>query len=124
MLALRGRLYPLSDDPWWLVSVRALDGVGARLFGALMPMIVADLTRGAGHFGAGLGAIAAAQGLGFALSNGVTGWVVVVQAGHAAAFLAQAATAAAGALLFWRAMPATAAIAAAARPAPSPSPAR
>jgi len=38
---------------------------------------------------------------------------VVVQAGYSAAFLALAATAAAGALLFWWAMPETAATAAA-----------
>lgn len=107
VLALRGWLYTLSDDPWWLVSVQALDGVGAGLFGALMPMITADLTRGTGHFGAGLGAVATAQGLGASLSNGLAGWVVV-QAGYSAAFLALAATAAAGALLFWWAMPETA----------------
>ena len=38
VLALRGVLYTLSDDPWWLVAVQSLDGIGAGLFGALMPM--------------------------------------------------------------------------------------
>jgi MFS family permease len=126
VLALRGVLYTLSDDPWWLVGVQALDGIGAGLFGALMPMITADLTRGTGHFGAGLGAVATAQGLGASVSNAAAGWVVV-QAGYSAAFLALAATAAAGALLFWWAMPETARrapIAASARPALSPSPTR
>jgi hypothetical protein len=51
-LALRGALYPLSDQPAWLVSVQLLDGVGAGLTGALFPVIVSDLTRGSGHFGA------------------------------------------------------------------------
>jgi MFS family permease len=96
VLALRGVLYTLSEDPWWLVGVQALDGVGAGLFGALMPMITADLTRGTGHFGAGLGAVATAQGLGASVSNAAAGWMVV-QAGYSAAFLALAATAAAGA---------------------------
>ncbi|TDH61510.1 MFS transporter [Dankookia rubra] len=125
VLTLRGVLYTLSDDPWWLVGVQALDGVGAGLFGALMPMITADLTRGTGHFGAGLGAVATAQGLGASISNAAAGWVVV-QAGYSAAFLALAATAAAGALLFWWAMPETAATATAAstRPEWSPSPLR
>ncbi|MDO9710210.1 MFS transporter [Paracraurococcus lichenis] len=126
VLALRGWLYTLSDDAWWLVGVQCLDGVGAGLFGALMPMIVADLTKGTGHFGAGLGAVATAQGIGASLSNAAAGWVVV-QAGYSAAFLALAATAAAGALLFWQAMPETARDAvtpAAANPASSASPTR
>ena len=29
VLALRGMLYPLSENPYWLVSVQLLDGVGA-----------------------------------------------------------------------------------------------
>ena len=37
VLMLRGMLYPLSDNPYWLVSVQLLDGVGAGIFGALFP---------------------------------------------------------------------------------------
>jgi MFS family permease len=58
VLALRGALYPLSDNPYWLVSVQLLDGVGAGIFGALFPLVVADLTRGTGHFNVSQGAIA------------------------------------------------------------------
>jgi MFS family permease len=50
VLAVRGALYPLSDNPYWLVSVQLLDGIGAGIFGALFPLVVADLTRGTGHF--------------------------------------------------------------------------
>jgi MFS family permease len=32
VLALRGALYPLSDNPYWLVGVQLLDGVGAGIF--------------------------------------------------------------------------------------------
>ena len=46
------------------MSVAALAGVGAGIFGALFPLVVADLTRGTGHFNIGQGAIAtAAAGL-------------------------------------------------------------
>ena len=68
VLALRGALYPLSDNPYWLVGVQLLDGVGAGIFGALFPLVVADLTRGTGHFNVSQGAIATAAGLGGALS--------------------------------------------------------
>jgi len=32
VLAIRGALYPLSDNPYWLVSVQLLDGIGAGIF--------------------------------------------------------------------------------------------
>jgi MFS family permease len=33
--AVRGFLYPLWDNPYWLVGVQLLDGFGAGIFGAL-----------------------------------------------------------------------------------------
>jgi MFS family permease len=106
VLTLRGALYPVSDNPYWLVGVQLLDGVGAGVFGALFPIIVADLTRGTGHFNVSQGAIATAQGLGASLSNAVAGFIVV-KAGYGAAFFFLAAVAGAGLLLFWLAMPET-----------------
>jgi MFS family permease len=106
VLALRGALYPLSDNPYWLVSVQLLDGVGAGIFGALFPLVVADLTRGTGHFNVSQGAIATAAGLGGALSSAVAG-LIVVEAGYSAAFLFLAAIAAAGLAGFCATMPET-----------------
>jgi MFS family permease len=106
VLALRGALYPLSDNPYWLVSVQLLDGVGAGIYGTLFPLVVADLTRGTGHFNVSQGAIATAAGLGGALSATVAGFIVV-GAGYSAAFLSLAAVAAAGLALFVTMMPET-----------------
>src|SRR5207248_7062864 len=50
ILPIRGVLYTFSDDPYWLVGVQLLDGVGAGIYGAIFPIIVADLTRGTGRF--------------------------------------------------------------------------
>ncbi len=108
VLALRGVLYTAADDAWWLLVVQTMDGVGAGLFGALFPIIVADLTRGSGHFNVSLGAVATAQGIGAAASNAAAG-LVVVHAGYDAAFLALGGLAALGGLLFWWLMPETAA---------------
>ena len=127
VLALRGLLYPLSDDPYWLVGVQLLDGVGAGIFGALFPLVVADLTRGTGRFNVSQGAIATAQGVGAALSAGIAG-IIVVGAGYSAAFLTLAAIAGAGFLLYLLVMPETAwsqpparpAAVATAQPAPAP----
>ncbi|WP_041798964.1 MFS transporter [Rhodopseudomonas palustris] len=106
VLALRGALYPLSDNPFWLVGVQMLDGVGAGIFGALFPLVVADLTRGTGHFNISQGAIATATGIGGALSTAVAG-LIVVTAGYSAAFLTLAAVAALGLVLFVVLMPET-----------------
>jgi MFS family permease len=107
VLPLRGWLYTVWDEPYWLVGVQLLDGVGAGLFGVLLPLMVADLSRGTGHFGAALGALAVAQGLGASLGNALAGQVAQ-RAGYDAAFLMLAAIAAAGALFFAIAMRETA----------------
>lgn len=106
VLILRGALYPFSDNPYWLVGVQLLDGIGAGIYGALFPLIVADLTQGTGHFNVSQGAIATAAGLGGALSTFVAG-VIVVFAGYSAAFLTLAGVAAIGLILFIMLMPET-----------------
>ena len=46
ILPIRASLYTLSDNAYWLVGVQLLDGVGAGIYGAIFPIIVADLMRG------------------------------------------------------------------------------
>ena len=106
ILPLRGVLYTLSSDPYWLVAVQMLDGIGAGIFGALFPVIVKDLTTGTGRFNVSLGALSTVFGLGAALSNSLAGFVVQ-QAGYNAAFLALAGVAGIALLLLWLAMPET-----------------
>ncbi|WP_434576217.1 MFS transporter [Pseudomonas sp. Z3-6] len=93
ILPIRGVLYVLSDDPYWLVAVQLLDGIGAGLFGALFPLVVKDLTHGTGRFNVSLGVLSTVFGLGAALSNSLAGFVVQ-GAGYSAAFLTLAAIAA------------------------------
>jgi MFS family permease len=106
VLTIRGLLYPVSDSPAWLLGVQLLDGVGAGLFGALFPLIVADLTQGTGRYNVSLGAVRAGQGIGASLSTALAG-VIVIAAGYSAAFLTLAVIAVSGLLLFWLAMPET-----------------
>ncbi|MET0269867.1 MAG: MFS transporter [Sphingomonas sp.] len=105
-LAARGALYTVSDDPWWLVGVQALDGIGAGIFGALFPVVIADLTKGSGRFNVSQGAVATAQGLGAALSATLAGGIIV-SAGYGAGFLTLSGIAAAGFVLYLLAMPET-----------------
>ncbi|HYF56850.1 MAG TPA: MFS transporter [Salinarimonas sp.] len=96
-LSLRGVLYTVSDDRSW---------VGAGLFGALFPIVVADLTRGSGHFAAAQGVVGTVHGLG-AVASMSLGGLIAAGAGYDAAFLTLAAVAAFGALVVLLAMPET-----------------
>lgn len=106
VLALRGALYPLSDHPAWLVGVQLLDGIGAGIYGAVFPLVVADLTHGTGHFNISQGAIATTAAIGGALSTAAAG-VIVVGAGYSSAFLFLGAIAAVAFVLFYISMPET-----------------
>jgi MFS family permease len=118
ILPIRGALYTLSDNPAWLVGVQLLDGIGAGIFGAIYPVIVADLMRNTGRFNAAQGVIITALGIGAALSTALAG-LVVVKAGYSAAFLTLGAIAAIGFIVFLLAFPGTAGAApASSRPRP------
>jgi MFS family permease len=106
VLPIRGVLYTLTQNPYALVSIQILDGIGAGIFGALFFIVVADLTKGTGRYNLALGAASAAWGLGAALSNSIAGFIVD-RAGFNAAFLFLATTAALAFLLFWIAVPET-----------------
>lgn len=106
VLTVRGALYVFSDNMYWLVAVQLLDGVGAGLLGALLPVMVADLTRGSGRFNVSLGAVTTAMGAGAALSNLIAG-PIAAYAGYSAAFLTLAALAGLGLAVFWRLVPET-----------------
>ena len=106
ILPIRGALYTLSENPFWLVGVQLLDGVGAGIFGAIFPVIVADLMRNTGRFNVAQGAVITAQSIGAALSTALAGFVVV-GAGYSAAFITLGAVAAIGAVICFLALPET-----------------
>ncbi len=106
ILPIRGALYTLSDNKAWLVGVQLLDGVGAGIFGAIFPVIVADLMRGTGRFNVAQGAVMTAQNIGAALSTTLAG-LIVVKAGYSAAFLMLGGVAAVGVVVCLLALPET-----------------
>jgi MFS family permease len=106
VLPIRAALYTLSDNALWLVGVQLLDGVGAGIYGALTPLVVADIMRGTGRYNLALGAVATSQGIGVSLSALATG-AVVDHFGYAVSFLALGAAAAIAFLVFFGFMPET-----------------
>jgi MFS family permease len=106
ILPIRAVLYTFSDNSFWLIGVQLLDGVGAGIFGALAPLVVADIMRGTGRYNLALGAIATVQGIGASVS-GLFAGEIVDHFGYSATFLTLAAAAAAAVTVFGLAMPET-----------------
>jgi MFS family permease len=107
ILPIRAILYTLSDNSFWLVGVQVLDGVGAGIFGALTPLVIADIMRGTGRYNLAQGAIATVQGIGASLS-GLAAGEIVDHFGYSAAFLTLGAAALVALVVFALGMPETA----------------
>jgi MFS family permease len=107
VLPVRAVLYTLSDSAPWLIGVQLLDGVGAGIFGAITPLLIADLMRGTGRYNLAQGAVATAQGLGASLS-GLAAGIIVDHLGYSAAFLTFGAAACTALAALFLAMPETA----------------
>jgi MFS family permease len=107
ILTIRAVLYTFSDNSFWLIGVQLLDGVGAGIFGALTPLVIADIMRGTGRYNLALGAIATMQGIGASLS-GLAAGVIVDHLGYSAAFLTLGAAAGVALIVFALEMPETA----------------
>ena len=105
-LPLRCGLCMWFDDPSWLLAVQVLDGVGGGLFEALLPLVLADIVGGTGHYSLARGLLGTIQGVGGSSSQVVAGYIVTM-AGYNAAFLILAMVATAGLLLVVIAMPET-----------------
>ena len=89
-----------------MLTVQALDGIGAGIFGALFPVIVASITRGTGRFNVAQGAVATIQGAGGALSPTIAG-ALIVWGSYDTAFIILAVIAVIGLALYAWKMPET-----------------
>jgi predicted MFS family arabinose efflux permease len=72
----------------------------------MVPLVVADLTRGTGHFNLGLGMLGTTIGIGAALSATLAGYMSD-RFGSSSAFAALAVIAFAGLIALWFLMPET-----------------
>jgi MFS family permease len=105
-LPVRGILFATVKDPSLLVAVQLLDGLTASVFGVMVPLIIADLTRGTGHFNLGQGIVGATTGIGASLSTTLAGYASD-HFGSEFAFLGLAAVAALGLAAVWFLLPET-----------------
>jgi predicted MFS family arabinose efflux permease len=105
-LAIRGLLFAVVSDPYLLVAVQVFDGVTAAVFAVMVPLIVADVAFGSGHFNLAQGIVGTATGIGASLSTVLAGYASD-KFGSGTAFTGLAAVAATGLVLIWFVMPET-----------------
>jgi MFS family permease len=105
-LPIRGLLFALVTSPYLLFWVQLLDGITAAVFAVMVPLVVADLTRGTGRFNLGQGILGTATGIGASLSSTLAGYVTD-RYGSPAAFACLGVIALAGFIVLWLLMPET-----------------
>jgi MFS family permease len=106
-LPARAAVLAFNSDPWVIVAAQMLDGICGAVLGVLVPLSLADITRGSGRFNLAQGIAASATGVGAALSAAVAGYLAT-KFGSGTAFLGLAVTAAAAFITLLVAMPETA----------------
>jgi MFS family permease len=104
---VRAGLFAITASPVTLLVVQVLDGLSAAVIGVMMPLVIADLTRGTGRYNLAQGFAGTAIGIGAALSTGVSGFVVE-HFGYTAGFLGLAAVGLTGCAILYGWLPETA----------------
>jgi len=105
-LPLRGVLFGAVTDPFLVVGVQLLDGISAAMLGVLVPLVIADATRGTGRFNLAQGIVGSAVGIGASLSTTLAGYASDTL-GSSAAFFGLAGLGFAGLVLVWASLPET-----------------
>ena len=105
-LAIRGLLFAVVSDPYLLVMVQVFDGITAAVFSVMVPLIVADVAFGSGHFNLAQGIVGTATGIGASLSTVLAGYASD-KFGSSVAFTGLACVAALGLATIWLVMPET-----------------
>jgi MFS family permease len=105
-LVVRGVLFAVATSPYLIVAVQVLDGISATVLGVILPLVVADITRGTGRFNLGLGIVGSAVGIGAALSTTIAGYTID-HFGSGIAFHGLAFIGACGLASVWLLMPET-----------------
>jgi MFS family permease len=105
-LPIRGILFATVTNPMLLLIVQLLDGITAAVFSVMVPLVVADLTRGTGRFNLGQGIVGTFVGIGASISVTLAGYISD-HLGSPAAFTGLAVIALVGLAALWFLMPET-----------------
>jgi MFS family permease len=105
-LPIRGALLAGITDPYLIILIQLLDGIGAAVFGVLTPLVVSDISRDSGSYTTCLGVVGLGIGGGATLSTTAAG-VIADHFGGTAAFLSLAGAGLCATLFVWALMPET-----------------
>jgi len=105
-LAVRCACFAATSKPVLVIAVQLLDGISAATLAVLVPLILADVMRGTGHYNLAQGVVGAAVGIGASLSTEVAGYISD-HLGTSSTFLFLTGAAAIGLLLVIGLMPET-----------------
>ena len=89
-----------------MVLAFVINLVTAAVFSVMIPLVIADVAFGSGHFSLAQGIVGTATGIGASLSTVLAGYVTD-RFGSSIAFLGLAAVAAMGLVMIWLVMPET-----------------
>jgi MFS family permease len=92
-LPVHAALFALAPDAWYLLGVQVLGGLTAATLGIMMPLVIADITRGTGRYNLAQGAVGTASAIGASVSTAVSGYVVQLF-GYSLGFIGLAAVSA------------------------------
>ena len=104
VLPVRALLYTLTHNSRCLIAIQLLDGVANAIFVVVSILVVADRTRGTGRFNLAQGSLAAAVGIGAALSN-TFGGELIQHFSYRISFLSLGTIAALAFVLLWTSVP-------------------
>jgi MFS family permease len=93
-------------DPYLLVVVQLLDGITAASLGIMVPLMIADVSRGTGHFNFAQGVVGTAVGIGASISPTLAGYLSDHFSSQIA-FMGLSGIAACGLLAVWLFLPET-----------------
>ena len=99
-------LFAVVTDPYLLVAVQILDGITAAVLGVMVPLMIADITRGTGRFNLAQGIVGTAVGIGASISPTLAGYAAD-RLGTNIAFMGLAGVAATGLAMILLVMPET-----------------
>ena len=105
-LPVRAILMALLPGAWTLIGLQAISGISAAVFGVVMPLVAADLTRTNGRYNLCMGLLGLAVFIGATISTSFAGWLAT-RFGVDYAFWGLAAVGLAGTLMVWFVMPET-----------------
>lgn len=75
LVFVRRILYTFSYNPYFIIALQALDGISAGIFSVIAIVMLSELAVNSGRFNFMHGLMALCQGMAYAISNVISGYI-------------------------------------------------